>query len=613
MSTFHKATAWPTGDFGFMESAAVAGDGFGLPEIDYQDFFENGGIGLHIVDGAGRILHANKAELNLLGYEAPDYVGRDIASFHIDEHAINDILARLARGEAVERYPARLRARDGSIKHVEVSSSGHFENGQLVHSRCFTVDVTRLKSAELAVNQNEDRFHQILDALPVAVYTTDARGIITYCNRAAVELAGREPRIGQDQWCVTFRLFTVDGEELPHDQCPMAIALKENRPVRNVEAIAQRPDCSFFPFLPFPTPLRDEHGNLVGAVNMLLDLTDRKRGEDAVQHLSAIVESSFDAIVSKDLDGFIKSWNKGAERLFGYTPPEAVGRHVTMLIPPDHHDEEPRILERLRRGERLDSYETIRQRKNGTLVPVSLTISPVRDAAGRIVGASKIARDITAAKESEHRIRMLMREVNHRVKNQYSVILSMIRETNKRSESPDVFEKQVRERIMALSRSHDLLISADWKGATLSDLILAQAKSFGREDAITMAGPPVTLSPHAVQYLGIAFHELCTNSAKYGVLSGNRGIIAVTWGIAGGQDSQTFKLTWAEQDGPAIKSIGNNGFGSVVLNRVTPRALSGTAELTYGANDVLWTLEAPAFFVEASLFNDERGTEPLDA
>ena len=581
--------------------------GLGVSPIDYKDFFENGDIGLHIVDGAGCILHANKAELNLLGYEADDYIGRDIASFHADQHAIDDILARLTRGEAIKRYPARLRARDGSTKHVEISSSGHFEDGQFVHTRCFTVDVTQLKTAELAMNQNEARFHHVLDALPVAIYTTDARRAITYCNRAAAELAGREPKIGQDEWCVTFRLFTIEGQELPHDQCPMAITLKEGRPVRNVEAIGQRPDGTFFPFLPFPTPLRDEHGNLTGAVNMLLDLTDRKRGEDAVQHLSAIVESSFDAIVSKDLDGFIKSWNKGAEQLFGYPPAEAVGQHISMLIPPDHQDEEPRILERLRLGERIESYETIRQRKNGEQVPVSLTISPIRNATGRIVGASKIARDITATKENEHRIRMLMREVNHRVKNQYSVILSMIRETNKRSESPDEFEKEVRARIMALSRSHDLLVSADWKGATISDLLLAQARPFGREDAINMAGPVITLNPNAVQYLGIAFHELCTNSAKYGVLSGNQGMINVTWDIMGEAGNRTMKLTWAEQDGPQVNAIGKNGFGSVVLKRVAPLALSGTGDLKYGANDVVWTLEAPASFVEASLF-DERGT-----
>ncbi|MBA1144758.1 PAS domain S-box protein [Mesorhizobium neociceri] len=577
------------------------------PAVDYEDFFENGGIGLHMVDTDGRILHVNNAELKLLGYTAADYIGHDISDFHTDQHVIRDILLRLKQGESIQRYPARMRARDGSIRDVEISSSGQFEDGQFVQSRCFTVDVTTLKTAERAIGQREARFHQTLEALPVAVYTTDAAGKITYFNRKAAELASREPKIGEDEWWVAFRLFTAEGQELPHNVSPMAITLNENRPVRNIEAVAQRPDGTFFPFLPFPTPLRDDDGNLVGAVNVLLDLSDRKRGEDAVQHLSAIVESSFDAIVSKDLNGTIKSWNQGAERLFGFDAAEAIGQHISMLIPLDRQEEEPRIIERIRRGERIESYETSRLKKNGDKVPVSLTISPVRNAAGRIVGASKIARDITATKESEHRIHTLIREVNHRVKNQYSVILSMIRETNKRSDSPDQFERQVRERIMALSRSHDLLVSADWKGATIGELVLAQAKPFDREDAITMAGPAITLSPNAVQYLGIAFHELCTNSAKYGVMSGQQGIIAVTWGVAVDQGVQTFKLVWAERDGPQIKSITKSGFGSVVLNRVAPQAMSGTGELKHGSNDIVWTLEAPIKFVEASLFDDHGG------
>src|SRR5690606_3167212 len=140
----------------------------------------------------------------------------------------------------------------------------------------------------------------------------------------------------------------------------------------------------------------------------------------------------------------------GAQRLFGYSAEEAVGRPVTMLIAAGQEDEEPRILESIRKGQRVESFETIRRRKDGSLIPVSLTISPVRNAAGRIVGASKIARDISAAKETENRSRMLMREVNLRVKNQYAVILSMVRETNKRTDSSDVFERLVRERIMAL-------------------------------------------------------------------------------------------------------------------------------------------------------------------
>ncbi|BCG83816.1 PAS domain S-box protein [Mesorhizobium sp. 113-3-3] len=548
----------------------------------------------------GVILHANKAELDLLGYAPEDYIGRHIADFYPDRDTIDDILSRLAGGEKISRYPARLRAQDGSIKNVEITSSGHFRNGKLVNTRCFTVDVTDLEQTRSELKRQDSTYHQILDGLPVAIYTTDRNGIITYYNRAAADLAGRQPKIGRDKWCVTFKLFTPDGKELPHDECPMAIALKENRPVRDQEAIAQRPDGSLFPFLPFPTPLRDEDGNLIGAVNMLLDLTDRQRAEEVKQHLSAIVESSFDAIVSKDLNTIIKSWNHGAERLFGYSAEEAIGKSVTMLIPDDHHDEEPRILERIRRGERVETLETVRRRKNGTLVPVSLTISPVRNATGQIVGASKIARDITSARESEQRIRMLMREVNHRVKNQYSVILSMIRETNKRSETPNQFESQVRERIMALSASHDLLVSADWKGATVGDLLRAQTKPFPRGEMVEMSGPPLVLTPNAVQYLGIAFHELATNSAKYGVLSGEKGKIAVRWGITGAGASGLFHLTWAETDGPEVQAIGHGGFGTVVLKRVAPAAINGQGNLDYGRNGVTWSLEAPLASVQAS-------------
>ena len=573
-------------------------------DFDYRDFFENGAVALHVVSADGVILHANKAELDLLGYPAKDYIGRHIADFYPDRDMIDEILGRLAGGEKISRHPARLRAHDGSIKNVEITSSGHFRNGKLVHTRCFTVDMTDLEQTRSELRQHDSTYHQILDGLPVAIYTTDQNGIITYYNRAAADLTGREPEVGKDKWCVTFKLFTADGEELPHDECPMAIALKENRPVRNQQAVAQRPDGSLFPFMPYPTPLRDEDGNLIGAVNMLLDLTDRQRAEEVRQHLSAIVESSFDAIVSKDLNTIIKSWNRAAERLFGYTADEAIGKSVTILIPDDHQDEEPRILERIRRGERVETLETVRRRKNGSLVPVSLTISPVRNATGQIVGASKIARDITSARESEQRIRMLMREVNHRVKNQYSVILSMIRETNKRSESPSQFESQVRERIMALSRSHDLLVSDDWKGATVSDLLAAQTKPFPRGETIDMSGPPVVLSPNAVQYLGIAFHELATNSAKYGVLSADKGKISVKWGIAGVGASRLFHLSWAETDGPQVQAIGHGGFGTVVLKRVAPAAINGKGNLDYGPNGISWSLEAPLAMVEASVAND---------
>jgi PAS domain S-box-containing protein len=275
-----------------------------------------------------------------------------------------------------------------------------------------------LREAEAIIlggEETEKRFRAVLDGLPAAIYTTDAAGRVTYFNQAAADLAGRQPELGRDEWCVTWRLYRPDGTRLPHDQCPMAVALKENRPVRGVEAILERPDGTRIPFIPYPTPLRDAAGALVGAVNMLVDISERKIAENARAYLAAIVESSDDAIISKDLNGVVTSWNRGAEAIFGYRAEEVVGRHISVLFPPDRLAEEDDILARLRRGDRVDHFETVRRRKDGYDIDVSLTISPVRDAAGRVVGVSKIARDITEKKRAEAALRDLNDSLEQRV------------------------------------------------------------------------------------------------------------------------------------------------------------------------------------------------------
>src|ERR1700686_331985 len=245
------------------------------------------------------------------------------------------------------------------------------------------------------------RLNQFLNALPAAIYMTDADGRITYFNDAAATLWGCRPKLNTDLWCGSWRLFRPDGTPMPHDACPMAIALKERRAVRGGQAIAERPDGSRVPFMAFPTPLRDASRPFVGAVNMLIEMSDHQRAEQVSHRLAAIVESSDDAIISKDLNGVIATWNKGAERLFGYLEQEAIGKPITMLIPEQHRDEEAQILERIRSGERIDHFETVRRRKDGSLVSISLTVSPITDDAGRIVGASKIARDITQQNRRE--------------------------------------------------------------------------------------------------------------------------------------------------------------------------------------------------------------------
>lgn len=318
---------------------------------------------------------------------------------------------------------------------------------------------------------------------------------------------------------------------------------------------------------------------------------------DADERLAAIVDSSFDAIVSKDLNSIIRSWNVSAEKLFGYSAEEAIGQSVLMLIPEHLRSEEETIITRIRAGERVASYDTIRRRKDGTHVAVSITVSPVRNKAGEIVGASKIARDITAARESERRIRLLMREVNHRTKNQFAVILAIIRETRKRAATPEEFEQKVSERIMALSASHDLLVSAEWSGATLFDLVQEHLKPFGHEDQVTLTGPLLTLGPNSVQHLGMAFHELATNSAKYGALSGEAGRITLTWQVIDQHAGpRQFEIRWREtfasgaHDGAVPQKT---GFGTVVLQRVAPQAVGGTATLERLAGSVHWKLVAP--------------------
>jgi PAS domain S-box-containing protein len=265
-------------------------------------------------------------------------------------------------------------------------------------------EIGDLKRSEEPARVAERKFRQMIDALPAAVYTTDAHGRLTHFNRACIELSGRVPKLGSDKWCVTWKLYYPDGRRMPHKNCPMAIAIKTGRVIRDAEAIAERPDGSRICFVPYPTPLRDAAGRIVGGVNMLIDITERKRAEAAAQRLAAVVQSSHDAIAAKDLNGIVTDWNQSAERIFGYKAKEIIGKSILTLIPRDRQSEENEILRKIRSGQSIDHYETVRARKDGTLLDVALTISPIKDRDGKIIGVSKIARDITKQKRTERRL-----------------------------------------------------------------------------------------------------------------------------------------------------------------------------------------------------------------
>jgi two-component sensor histidine kinase len=254
-------------------------------------------------------------------------------------------------------------------------------------------------------------------------------------------------------------------------------------------------------------------------------------------------------------------------------------------------------------------FETIRRRKDGAEIFVSLTISPIRNRAGQIIGASKIARDITDAKVAERRIRFLLREVNHRVKNQFAVILSMVRETAKHTSDPMEFERRIRERITALASSHDLLVTSEWSGGSLHELVRQQLAPFGHAGQATISGSEMMLRPVAVQALGMAFHELGTNSSKYGAFA-HRGAVSISWTISDEADGQTFRLVWEESASSladASEDFKSRGFGSVVLLRVAPQSMNGSARYDRSPGVLRWTLAAPMASVIAEGDSEDSG------
>lgn len=432
-------------------------------------------------------------------------------------------------------------------------------------------------------DSREGHFRKILDELPAAIYVTDAFGRITYFNEAAAKLWGHRPTIGTSEWCGSWKLFWPDGSPLPHGECPMATAIKEKRIVRGMEAVAERPDGTRVPFEPYPTPLFDAAGTLIGAVNLLIETTDRKRAEEIRQRLSSIVEFSDDAIVSKNLDGIIESWNAGAERIFGYTAAEAIGRSVEMLIPPERLNEETDILSRIRSGERVDHYETVRRRKDGSLIDISLSVSPLMNAEGKVLGASKIARDITERHKAQEQNELLFREMDHRIRNLFAVAGSVVTLSARSAESPNELVSIIRNRLDALSRAHALTIPKRLdrsveaqQSTTLQSLIRTILSPYeeagGSARRIAVSGPDVPVSAALATSLALLLHEFATNAAKYGALSTPTGHID----IACTETGDVFSLTWTERGGPRIESEpANQGFGSQLAQATVVGRLGG--------------------------------------
>jgi PAS domain S-box-containing protein len=324
----------------------------------------------------------------------------------------------------------------------------------------------------------------------------------------------------------------------------------------------------------------------------------RRKAEEESALLALIVEGSDDAIISKDLNGVVTSWNAGAARVFGYTAAEMVGRPIATLIPADRLNEETNILSRIRSGERIDHYETVRQRKDGTLINVSLTVSPVQNRNGLTIGASKIARDITERKLAQTRHDLLTREIEHRTKNLFAVVQAVVLRSLAGKKTVEEAQSAVVSRLNSLAQTHLLLMDHQWQGAELAEVVDVEMKPYA--ERIFAEGPRLVLSAKAAQNFALALHELATNAAKYGALSNLAGHVRITWSVSGAGGTGRFSFCWQEHGGPPVSTPERKGFGSTVLEHVMaeyfdvpPRIIFEEAGVRYEISGHLSSIHDP--------------------
>ena len=375
----------------------------------YRAIFAASTDGIAMIDRDGRYCEQNEAHRLLLGYSDDDLRGRTPA-LHAGEETFAEIARELNETGRCRR-DIRSRRKDGTWVDIALSAFAIYdEEGEV---RCYVGikrDITERVRQEAALKESEARFRMLADHMSQLAWMADASGRHFWYNRRWFEYTGTtfDEMQGWGWQKVHHPDHLARVLETWHRACERGDAWEETFPLRGR-------DARYRWFLSRAMPIRDDEGRIVRWFGTHTDITELREAEEMQARLAAIVNSSDDAIVSKDLEGMVTSWNPGAERLFGYRADEMIGRPITLIIPPERRHEEPMILDRLRRGEPIEQYETVRVKKDGTRFDVSLSISPLKDSRGRVIGASKIARDITERKRQMEELRRLKDELELRV------------------------------------------------------------------------------------------------------------------------------------------------------------------------------------------------------
>ena len=567
---------------------------------DLEDFFENSAVGLHIVSGEGIILRANQAELDLLGYTSAEYVGRHIAEFHADAPVIGDILQRLSCGEKLERYPARLRAKDGSVRHVLITSNGRYVDGRLVSTRCFTTDVTDLRDAEGALRESQDRLAATYEAATIGIAEADEQGNLLRVNDALCKMLGRSR---EQLLAISFLDYTDEADRAEDAAC---YARQVRGEIDNyvIRKRAVKPDGTILYLDVYSSSVRSSEGHFRYGVRVLQDVTEAKRMEDRIReserHMRDLLEALPAAVYTTDAAGRITFFNKAAVEMAGRTPLAGEEWCVTWrLYTPDGvplpHDKCPMAIS-LREDRPVRGAEAVAERPDGTRVPFIPYPTPLHDANGRLIGAINMLVDISDRKQAENRQKILIDELNHRVKNTLATVQSLAMQTARHAESLPDFVGKFQMRLLALARAHDLLTRRHWEHAPLGSLAreVLEPLTGSVQGRVSIDGPYIDLSPRAALSLTMAFSELATNAVKYGALSSDTGRLSVIWSLRHStNDTASIEFEWREQGGPPVKAPTRRGFGARLMERCIEGDLRGVFDLAFEPTGVYCRMTIP--------------------
>jgi len=347
-------------------------------------------------------------------------------------------------------------------------------------------------------------------------------------------------------------------------------------------------------FLMRMLPYRTIENVIDGVVMTFVDITDRQRLERERGMLSAIVDSSFDAIIGHTLEGTITNWNRAAEVMFGYQASDIIGKPMAMLFPAGRADEAVGLSKRIGQSEIIKSFDTELVRKDQTKIAVAITVSPVKSEGGRIVAASTIATDATARKKMEEHQTLLLHELSHRVKNTLATVQSITTQTLRASDVAPSARELLEGRLIALAHAHDLLMERNWRGADLREIASRVLEAFvgNDRDRLRLEGPAVHVAPKAALALAMAIQELATNASKYGALSNDGGYVDVSWTVHA-KDQPVLSLRWQESGGPPVEAPSHQGFGSRLLKRYLAGELGGEVHVQYARAGVICTIHFP--------------------